>query len=107
VTPFGNFPRRQNFLKQGKKKELLLLTGNCFTGTTAGARICAGALAANGEAHAMTTAPNATNVLQTLHGHALLAAKIALKSECFSCHPQFLDIAIAQILNPDIRIYAT
>jgi hypothetical protein len=90
-----------------KQEELLLLAGHGFAGTTAGAGIGAGALTANRQTHTVTTTTQATDVLEALHRHALLAAKVTLKGEGFGCHPQFLDIAIAQILNPGIRINAT
>jgi hypothetical protein len=55
---------------------LLLLAGHSFPRAAAGPSVGAGALSANGKAHAMATATKATNVLQALQGHAFLPAQV-------------------------------
>ena len=73
---------------------LFLLAGHGLPGATAGASVGAGALTAHWKAHPMTTATQATNVLQALEGHALLTPQISLDREGISGVAQFLHIVV-------------
>ena len=83
---------------------LLLLTGHGLAATAAGPGIGAGALSANGQTDAVTTATDAADVLQALHGHALLTAKIALEGVALGCTEQLLDIGIIQVLDAGVWV---
>ena len=52
----------------------------------------------------MSTSPKATDILQSLEGHALLASKVSFNSEGFYGRTQLLNISIFQILDSDVRI---
>ena len=52
----------------------------------------------------MTTSTQATDVLQTLEGHALLATQITFNGEGFGGTAQFLHIAILEILDARVGV---
>jgi len=83
-------------------KDLLLLAGHSFAGTTAGACVGTGALASYRQTHAMATATQTADVLESLEGHALFPTEITFQCESFSSSAQLLDISIAEILDPNI-----
>ena len=83
---------------------LFLLACHGLPGATTGTGVGAGALTANWKAHPMTTATQATNVLQALEGHALLSAKISLDREGISGVAQFLHIVVLKILDADVWV---
>ena len=60
---------------------LFLLAGHGLPGATTGTGVGAGALTAHWKAHPMTTATQATTVLQALEGHTLLSPQVSLDRE--------------------------
>jgi hypothetical protein len=50
----------------------------------------------------MAATPQAADVLQAREGHALFAAQVALEHEGISGAAQFLHVAIAEVLDPDV-----
>lgn len=91
---------------QMRRRVLLLLAGHGFTGTAAGAGVGAGALAAHRQTGAMAAAPQAADVLQTLEGHALLAAQVTLKGVTLGGAPKLLNIGVAEVLDTGVRVNA-
>ena len=81
---------------------LLLLAGHSFASTTAGAGVGTGALTSYRQTHAMATATQTADVLESLKGHALFPTEITFQCEGFSSSAQLLDISIAEILDPNI-----
>jgi hypothetical protein len=51
----------------------------------------------------MTPAANAADVLESLKGHALLTAQVALKGEGLRRTAQLLDVGVAEVFYPDVR----
>ena len=85
---------------------LLLLTGHGLAGAAAGAGIGAGALTAHGQPEAMAATAQAADVLETLEGHALLAAQVTLQGEALGGAAQLLHISVVEIFHPDVRVHA-
>ena len=63
-----------------------------------------GALAPHWQAHAVTAAAQAADVLEALEGHALLAAQVAFEGEGLGGTPQFLYVGVAEVLDPGVRV---
>ena len=53
----------------------------------------------------MTTASHTADVLQSLQGHALLTTQITFDGESLGGTTELLDVAIFQILDPDVGIH--
>ena len=87
-------------------EDLLFLASYGFASAAPCSCIGAGALATDGQAHAVTTSTYAADVLKTLEGHALLTSEVALDGEPFGGLAELLDVAILEVLDPDIRIHA-
>merc|ERR1712216_391103 len=84
---------------------LLLLAGHSFPRAAAGPSVGAGALSANGKAHAMATATKATNVLQALQGHSFLPAQVTFNGVFLHGIPELLKISVLEIFDPDVRAH--
>ena len=84
----------------------LLLTGHGLAGTTPGASVGAGALTTDGQTGTVATTTDATDVLQTLEGHTLLAAQVAFEGVALSGAAQLLHIGVVEILDTGVRVDA-
>ena len=85
---------------------LLLLASHGFASAAPCSCVGAGALATDGQAHAVTMSTYAADVLKTLEGHALLTSEVTLDGEPFGGLSELLDVAILEVLDPNIRIHA-
>jgi hypothetical protein len=54
----------------------------------------------------MATTAQATDVLEALEGHALLAAQVSLQGEALGGAAQLLHIGVVEIFDPGVRVHA-